>query len=161
MISPLATLWYKMISSSMNVTVPKNFWEPVRLRVVENTIGYVPVMNSAGVVMSAPKSSAPIVTYISRQNGVRSFAQEAHDGLIVALRKLEEEGICQFDVVAMEDLAFSEQVEIVARTTVRRSLLVCVGSILTFSDHGWYSWEWLDCAYICILSPILIAEEEE
>ncbi|KAF5324356.1 hypothetical protein D9619_011337 [Psilocybe cf. subviscida] len=116
--SPLATLWYKMISSSMNVTVPENFWEPVRQRVVENTIGYLPVLNDAGVVMSPPKSSAPIVTYISRQSGVRSFSPEAHDGLIAALKNLEEEGICQFDVVAMEDLAFSKQVEIVARTTI-------------------------------------------
>lgn len=84
------------------------------------------MINSAGIVISPPKSTAPIVTYVSRQNGVRSFSPEAHNGLVTALRKLEEEGICHFDVVAMEDLTFSKQVEIVARTTASRSLLVLV-----------------------------------
>ncbi|KAF8970076.1 hypothetical protein BDZ97DRAFT_1652817 [Flammula alnicola] len=122
--SPLASLWFKMISSSisdghgMNVTVPEHFWEPLRKRVVHNTIGYLPVMNNAGVVMSSPKSTLPIVTYISRQNGVRRFSQKAHEGLVKALKELADEGLCEVNVVAMEKMTFSQQLETVAGTTI-------------------------------------------
>ena len=64
-----------MISSTMNVTVPNHFWEPLRQRLVLNTIAYLPVMNTTGTVLSNSKSALPIVTYISRQVGGRRLTQ--------------------------------------------------------------------------------------
>lgn len=115
----------------MNITVPGNFWEPVRRRVVRNTIGYLPVFNNEGTVLSAPKSSAPVVTYISRQSAGRSFLPAAHDSLVGALQKLHEEGICDFTEVAMEKMTFAAQVELAARTTVR-SLFVYMAHQFAF-----------------------------
>lgn len=109
----------------MDVTAPEHFWEPLRQRLVTNTIGYLPVMDNAGVVVSSPKSSAPVVTYISRQSTGRRLTVEDHEGLIVALRALEDEGLCEFNVAVMETMTFPQQVETVARSTVRRvSILV-------------------------------------
>jgi hypothetical protein len=64
-----------MISSTMNVTVPNHFWEPLRQRLVLNTTVYLPVLNTARAVLSNPKSPFPIVTYISRQGGGRRLTQ--------------------------------------------------------------------------------------
>ncbi|KAF9479481.1 hypothetical protein BDN70DRAFT_806989 [Pholiota conissans] len=116
--SPLATLWYKMISSSMNVTAPPDFWQPLQRRVIRNAVGYLPELDENGKVLSEPRSKAPVVTYISRQGGVRRLTSEAHEGLVDALRGLESEGLCELNVVAMENLTFSAQLEMVARTTV-------------------------------------------
>lgn len=105
----------KMIAGTMNITVPHPFWEPTRRRVVQSTVGYIPLSNEAGL---GRRSEAPIVTYISRQRGQRSFTLEAHEGLISALTELEKEGLCQLNVVAMESLTLSKQIEVAARTTV-------------------------------------------
>ncbi|PPQ76079.1 hypothetical protein CVT26_004600 [Gymnopilus dilepis] len=116
--SPLSNEWLKMISSTMNVTVPEHFWEPLREQLVTNTIGYLPVMDNAGVVVSSPKSSAPIVTYISRQRTGRRLVTEDHDGLIDALKELEAEGLCELNVAIMETMTFAQQIESVARSTI-------------------------------------------
>ncbi|KAF8908539.1 hypothetical protein CPB84DRAFT_1674248 [Gymnopilus junonius] len=116
--SPISNEWLKMISSTMNMTVPEHFWEPLREQLVTNTIGYLPVMDNAGVVVSYPKSSAPVVTYVSRQRTGRRLTDEDHEGLIAALRELEAEGICELKVAAMETLTFSQQIETVARSTI-------------------------------------------
>ncbi|KAF4616544.1 hypothetical protein D9613_008387 [Agrocybe pediades] len=115
---PLASVWYKMISSTMNATVPPFFWEPLRKRLITNTIGYVPVLNNAGVVVSPPNSLAPVVTYVSRQNHGRSLLPSDHEKLVEALRGLEEEGICVVNVVAMETMTFTDQIETAARSTI-------------------------------------------
>lgn len=83
-----------------------------------NTIGYLPVLNNEGTVLSAPRSAAPVVTYISRQRAGRSFLPSAHDSLVEALQKLHDEGVCEFIEVAMEKMTFAAQVELAARTTV-------------------------------------------
>ena len=122
--SPLSNEWLKMISSTMNVTVPEHFWEPLREQLVTNTIGYLPVMDNAGVVVSSPKSSAPVVTYISRQRTGRRLVAEDHDGLIGALKELEAEGLCELNVAIMETMTFAQQIESVARSTVRLTSLL-------------------------------------
>ncbi|KIM38055.1 hypothetical protein M413DRAFT_448087 [Hebeloma cylindrosporum] len=116
--SPLSTLWYKMISSTMNVTVPTHFWEPLRQRLVLNTVAYLPVMNSAGAVISNPPSQLPIVTYISRQGGGRRLTRESHDGLVKSLNEMSNQGLFELHILRMETLTFSQQVEAVARSTI-------------------------------------------
>jgi len=75
-------------------------------------------MNNAGIIVSPQKSSAPIVTYISRQNHGRSLKPIDHARLVDALKQLEEEGICEVNVVAMETMTFPQQIETAARSTV-------------------------------------------
>ncbi|KAF5324083.1 hypothetical protein D9619_011227 [Psilocybe cf. subviscida] len=116
--SPFGSVWYKMIAGTMNITAPANFWDPVRRRVVLNTIGYLPVVTNEGTVLSAPRSAAPVVTYISRQRAGRSFLPAAHDSLVKALQELHDQGVCEFVEVAMEKMTFAAQVELAARTTI-------------------------------------------
>lgn len=116
--SPLSNLWYKMISGTMDVVPPADFWKPLQQRVIRNAVGYLPALDESGRVTSLPPSRAPVVTYISRQGGVRRLTDAAHEGLVDALRGLEKEGLCDLNVVLMENQTFSTQLEIVARTTV-------------------------------------------
>ncbi|CAA7268596.1 unnamed protein product [Cyclocybe aegerita] len=122
--NPLASLWFKMISSTMNVTAPTHFWEPLRKRVLVNTVGYLPILNDAGAVISPPKVtthpevSRPVVLYVSRQGGGRRLLKEAHEGLVSALKELEEEGLFEVRVVRMELLPFAKQVEEAGRAAI-------------------------------------------
>ncbi|KAJ3503527.1 hypothetical protein NLJ89_g8389 [Agrocybe chaxingu] len=116
--SPLGGLWFAMISTTMEVATPPYFWEPFRQRVVRNTVGYLPSLDDKGLVTSKPKSSAPIVLYISRQNAGRRLRDEDHEGLLKSLKELEDEGVCQVQVVAMEKLSLKEQIETVGRATI-------------------------------------------
>lgn len=103
----------------MDVTPPIHFWEPLRRRVVKHMVGYLPILDETGAVSSYPDSPLPLVTYISRQGGIRKLAADAHNGLIEALRGLEREGLCEVKVATMENLPFPRQIELVARSTVR------------------------------------------
>ncbi|KAF9525435.1 hypothetical protein CPB83DRAFT_727479, partial [Crepidotus variabilis] len=40
---PLSSQWFKMISSTMSVKTPKHFWEPLRQRLVINTLSHLPL----------------------------------------------------------------------------------------------------------------------
>jgi hypothetical protein len=110
-----------MIAGTMDVAVPPNFWDPVRLTIIRNFMGYVPSFNSRGVVISPPQavSSAPIVTYVSRQGTGRRLIEKDHQDLVATLRELEKEGICEFKIARMERMSLRDQVELASRTTVR------------------------------------------
>ncbi|KJA21540.1 hypothetical protein HYPSUDRAFT_1088140 [Hypholoma sublateritium FD-334 SS-4] len=116
--SPLRAQWFKMISTVMGMAVPNAFWAPTQHRVVRNTLGYLPYLNEDGVVASPIASRAPIVTYISRHSGVKKINRESQEGLVKALTELEQEGVCELHVVAMEKTTFSEQLAIIAKTTI-------------------------------------------
>lgn len=115
MTSPLGTVWFKMISSTMNITVPKQFWEPLRKRVIRNVVG-----STTSHEASKPSSttSRPLVLYISRQSTSRRLLDSAHRDLVRALKQLEEEGICEVQIPQMESLKFSEQLHLVTRAEV-------------------------------------------
>jgi len=120
-----------MISSTMNVTVQSHFWEPLRQRLVLNTISYLPVLNTTGPVVSTRESPLPIVTYVSRQGGGRRLTQESHDGLVKALKEIVDEGLCELHIALMETMTYSQQVEAAARSTVSlsvRSLFLLIHS---------------------------------
>ncbi len=104
----------------MNITVPHHFWEPLRQRVVHNTIGRSPLSGSGGD--QVPRR--PQVLYISRQlqETGRRLAHTAHADLVRALRELEEDGICDVTISAMETLSFQEQVRLSANAVVSCSL---------------------------------------
>ncbi|KAF8067941.1 hypothetical protein FPV67DRAFT_1416086 [Lyophyllum atratum] len=106
--------WYKMIAGAMNITVPANFWTPIRQTLVQNTLGYVPDIEKHGAT-----TSKPVVTYISRQDaGSRALLPADHEALVKALVDLEAEGICEFHEARMEDLSLREQIELPARSTI-------------------------------------------
>jgi len=126
----------------MNVTAPHYFWEPLRQRVVRNTIGHLPLSGGGG----GQVSRRPQVLYISRQrqeNG-RRLAHTAHADLVRALRELEKDGICDVIVAAMETLSFQEQVRLSASAVVSCSLYYILRTSLDIrlKDYGWRAWEW-------------------
>ncbi|KAJ7152671.1 hypothetical protein C8R43DRAFT_923814 [Mycena crocata] len=110
---PFGGVWYKMIAGAMNVTTPDDFWAPVRASVWQNALGFVP---DAGV---QEPTAVPLITYISRQSAGRRLVEKDHDGLVTALRKLEAEGICSFEIARMERMSVREQLELVSRSTVK------------------------------------------
>ncbi|KAF8632685.1 hypothetical protein AX15_001738 [Amanita polypyramis BW_CC] len=116
---PNGGIWFKMIAGSMDINAMKGFWEPVRRSLVENFLGYVPPVNERGTVQSHEEDyGPPLVTYISRQGGGRRLAQEYHEGLVSALKALEEEGVIRFRLVRMELMTIHEQIELAAKTTI-------------------------------------------
>ena len=96
----------------MNITVPKQFWEPIRKRVIRNVVG------SHGAPNPSKSTSLPLVLYISRQSTGRRLLDSAHEDLVRALKQLEKEGICEVQIPKMESLKFSEQLHLAARAVV-------------------------------------------
>ena len=109
-----------MIAGTMNITVPEGFWSPIRNSLLTNLLGYIPRFSGAGAVTSpaSAASSAPVVTYISRQRTGRRLNQENHEALVEELMALSSQGFCEVNVVQMEDMPLKAQIELAARTTV-------------------------------------------
>jgi hypothetical protein len=120
-----------MISSTMSITPAREFFEPVRRTAITNLLGYLPILNSRGAIDGVAtahgddavltddlKSDLPVVTYISRQGSGRRLSNEAHEGLVQALRNLESEGVCRVNVVRMETMDVKDQVAVIAQSTV-------------------------------------------
>ncbi|PPQ78266.1 hypothetical protein CVT25_011725 [Psilocybe cyanescens] len=118
---PDAGRWLKMISGATKINVPGDFWQPIRDTVVRNVLGYIPILNEVGAVVGpsvAGPSTKPVVTYISRQDSARRLDEKDHEGLIDALRALEQQGICEFHVLEMERATLSEQIRLTAKSTI-------------------------------------------
>lgn len=109
-----------MIAGTMDVTVPDGFWEPVRVSMLSNILGFAPSLTDEGIVTGPPQvvSGSPVVTYISRQGGGRRLVEKDHEALVDALQALASEGICEFNIAMMERLSLRAQLELVARSTV-------------------------------------------
>ncbi|KAH7907338.1 hypothetical protein BJ138DRAFT_992229, partial [Hygrophoropsis aurantiaca] len=99
------------------------WWAPVRDNVVRfaglDTRSWLPF--GADVrdksLLDAPQK--PVITYISRQDwGRRMLIPEDHEGLVRALRALEERYGWEVHVVSMDKLSRVEQIRLAARTTV-------------------------------------------
>ena len=120
----------------MATNVPANFFEPIRHTAITNLLGYLPVLNSRGAVVSPThlKSDVPMVTYISRQGGSRRLKTQDHEGLVEALTSLEREGLCKLNVVKMEQLGLKAQVEVAAKSTVGFLPFVTVGNARLLFD---------------------------
>ncbi|KAJ2914186.1 hypothetical protein MD484_g6237, partial [Candolleomyces efflorescens] len=54
---PLSWIWPKMISGTMNLTVPTHYWEPIRASLTRSLFGYVPHVDKAGHPSSSPPTS--------------------------------------------------------------------------------------------------------
>ncbi|KAJ7053345.1 hypothetical protein C8F01DRAFT_996814 [Mycena amicta] len=107
---PFDGLWHKMIAGSMNVSVPEDFWRPIRENVWESFWG---VRSSV-----ASLRRLPLVTYISRQGGRRQLVQADHEMLVKSLYELEAEGICDVQVVRMEQMTLKEQIDVAKNSTI-------------------------------------------
>lgn len=109
------------MAGTMALTVPPNFFEDLRRQTVRNVVGYLPVLDARGAVVSPVHSSShgkPVVTYISRQGGGRRLRQEDHESLVKALEALQNEGDFEVQIVRMEEFSLRQQVEVVARSAV-------------------------------------------
>ncbi|KAF8641810.1 hypothetical protein AX16_009791 [Volvariella volvacea WC 439] len=142
---PFGSKWYKMIAGTISVTpTTAHFWEPLRQSTIRNFLGYIwDVDHETGAVSvisdpsdtnfaqghgnansnAKPKAKAivsekPIVTYISRQGGGRRLVQSDHIGLVAALQRLEDEGVCKIHVAQMEKMSLREQIDLVASSSV-------------------------------------------
>ncbi|KAL0576132.1 hypothetical protein V5O48_005850 [Marasmius crinis-equi] len=117
---PFGNLWFKMIAGTMNITVPDDFWDPIRRSLLTNMLGYIPRFDEYGSVIYPEKvaTSAPVLTYISRQKGGRRLARADHEALVEELMMLEAHGFCEVQVVQMEDIPLKQQIELAARTTI-------------------------------------------
>ncbi|KAJ7051349.1 hypothetical protein C8F01DRAFT_999416 [Mycena amicta] len=107
---PFGSVWYKMIAGSMNVSVPEDFWRPIRENLWESFWG--------DRFSVASLRTRPLVTYISRQGGGRRLVQADHEVLVASLYELEAEGICDVQVVRMEQMTLKEQVDLVRNSTI-------------------------------------------
>ncbi|TFK68526.1 hypothetical protein BDN72DRAFT_674442 [Pluteus cervinus] len=122
----LANQWGKMIGGAMSINVPTQFFESFRRRVVINLLGYLPILHSDPPSGSDPILSEhepmerlrPLVTYISRQGGGRRLTEVAHTGLIEALEKLQDEGVCDIVVAQMERMKLVDQIALAAKSTI-------------------------------------------
>ncbi|KAE9403554.1 hypothetical protein BT96DRAFT_878635 [Gymnopus androsaceus JB14] len=109
----LSGRWFKMIASTMELPVPEGFWEPLRKTVLGNFLGNVESRNS-----DHDAGRKPVVTYVSRQSAGRRLTTEAHEGLVDALKQLEEEGLCDVRIPVMEHMTLKEQIELASSTTI-------------------------------------------
>ena len=109
-----------MISSTMELSAPARFWDPIRERIVDNLVG-----------PDLPRPTKPVVTYITRQtpNRRRKLSDSSHESLLSALGELHKEGLCEVQVV--EETEGVKLVELVARSTV---IIGVHGSGLTVSS---------------------------
>jgi protein O-GlcNAc transferase len=105
----------------------EGFWSPIRKLMTMNLLGYIPTFESmTNRTVTSPatvKSDKPVVTYVDRQKTGRRLNEESHQGLVEALRSLEEEGICELQIVKMEDVGLKEQIRLIARSAVSRTAL--------------------------------------
>jgi protein O-GlcNAc transferase len=127
-----------MIAGTQELQVPefsltspsshRGFWSPIRESLTRNLLGYIPEFASLTdrTVLSPPldKSTKPVVTYVSRQSSGRRLTEDSDKSLVDALRELEAEGLCEVQIVRMENLSLKEQVRVVARSAVSFSNLL-------------------------------------
>jgi len=127
-----------MISGTMNITVPAQFWEPLRKRVIRNVVG------------AQSEQRKPRVLYISRQGGRpqdngRRLLDADHLALVSALEGLEKEGLCEVNVVQMEKIPLAEQLKLVSKSTVgliSSGLFRVVRLTLLVIDYNWSPRKW-------------------
>jgi len=81
---------------------------------------------------------APLHLRQAQKNG-RRLVHTAHVDMVWALRELEDDGICDVIVAAMETLSFQEQVRLSASAVVSCSLYyILKGSLdVCLKDNGW------------------------
>ena len=115
-------------------TLSKWWWEPVRRAVlrfadVDEEVLSIGVRAAAqaekeknGVVALPGLGEKVVVTYINRQGVRRHLIDEDHQRLIQELSKLCESKGWEFNDVKAERLTKEQQLELVARTTVRSSI---------------------------------------
>lgn len=100
----------------------EGFWSPLRKTLTRNFLGYLPTFASLTdrTVLTPPsdKSDKPVVTYVDRQGTGRRLTEESHESLVDALRELEAEGVCEVQIVRMENVSLRDQVRLVARSAV-------------------------------------------
>ncbi|KAE9405531.1 hypothetical protein BT96DRAFT_1062841 [Gymnopus androsaceus JB14] len=114
-----------LIGGATNLDAEIGFWEPFRINVLHNMLGYIPAhgtkgssLEEVGLPLGDP-ARKPIVIYFSRPGMERRrLSDEAHESLVFALRELEKEGIYELYIPDIEKISLSEQLELAAKTTI-------------------------------------------
>jgi hypothetical protein len=105
-----------------------NWWSTIR----SNVIQFSGLDGSVGM----GTMSAPVITYISRQDwGRRMLIPEHHEKLVRELHNLRDKYGYEVNVVSMDRLSRTEQLQLAARTTV----MLSHKSYPTFVDHVYRS----------------------
>ena len=138
--SPFGKKWYKMIAGTMSVSASEDYWAPVRKALVENLLGYIPELDANGAVTGPTGipglvTMKPVVTYISRQGAGRRLTDKDHEGLVEALRGLEQEGLCEVHMPMMEHMSLQEQIALPAKSTVSMSFFLLLPICAPYSYH--------------------------
>ena len=129
-----------MIAGTMSVSAPEDYWAPIRNALAENLLGYIPELDANGAV-TGPTSvpglvtTKPVVTYISRQGAGRRLTDKDHEGLVEALRGLEQEGLCEVHIPMMERMSLQEQIALPAKSTVSMSIFILLPICAPYSKH--------------------------
>ncbi|CAK5272741.1 unnamed protein product, partial [Mycena citricolor] len=116
---PLANHWGKMMAGTMELSAPPDFWAPIREAMWQNMLGWVPGSPTPAKTFQPGHSSKPVVTYVPRQRYPKRKLRDAdHETLLVAMRELEREGLCEFQVAENEVVAVQDQIAMASRTTI-------------------------------------------
>ncbi|KAJ3996667.1 hypothetical protein F5050DRAFT_1757906 [Lentinula boryana] len=112
---PLSHKYNKMITSTLELHPDNAFWEPLQTTLLQNLLGSEFSFSSRRAISNDIK---PVVTYISRQGGRRSLADQDHEELVHRLSELQKEGLCQLEIPKMQELSLKEQIELASKTTI-------------------------------------------
>ncbi|KAI0070552.1 hypothetical protein K474DRAFT_1653669 [Panus rudis PR-1116 ss-1] len=94
-----------------------HWWQPIR----NNVVNFAGLQDEEAQIALKDESaqSAPVITYVSRQEwGRRMLIQEHHEKLVSELYKLRDKYGYEVNVVSMDRLTRQEQIRLAARTTI-------------------------------------------
>ena len=111
---------YKPWGDAFRLDVPKNWFQPLRERLLIDYKGPIPVERTKE---GAPKTKLPVITYITRQTTTRRLTDESHDELMKELDRIRKEKLAEVNVEEFEERSVEDQIVIMGRTSVSRGLL--------------------------------------
>jgi hypothetical protein len=108
---------YKPWGDAFRLDVPKNWFQPLRERLLTDYKGPIPVERTKE---GAPKTKLPVITYITRQTTTRRLTDESHDDLMKELDRIRKEKLAEVNVEEFEERSVEDQIAIMGRTSVSR-----------------------------------------
>lgn len=106
---------YKPWGDAFRLDVPKNWFQPLRERLLADYKGPIPVERTKE---GAPKTKLPVITYITRQTTTRRLTDESHDDLMKELDRIRKEKLAEVNVEEFEERSVEDQIAIMGRTSI-------------------------------------------
>lgn len=104
-------VWNKATCDLPLLRVPTDWWKPLRDSMRRLVV-------ADGCHLSRSKSNAPVVTYISRQLTGRRLVSSDHDRLVGALKRMDRDGLIEFEEAKMETMSRTQQFCLALRTDI-------------------------------------------